>query len=122
MLECYELETFLTLAEELHFGRTAERTHVSTARVSQTIRRLERRVGAQLFNRTSRRVELTPIGHRLSEDLQPAREMIVAGFERAVRSGRGITGTLHVGFVGAAGGQLLRGATEVLPAPQPALQ
>jgi DNA-binding transcriptional LysR family regulator len=119
MLERYELETFLTLAEELHFGRTAERTHVSTARVSQTIRRLERRVGAQLFNRTSRRVELTPIGHRLYEDLQPAREMIVAGFERAVRSGRGITGTLHVGFVGAAGGQLLWDAAELLHARQP---
>ena len=62
MLERYELETFLTLAEELHFGRTAERTHVSTARVSQTIKKLERRVGAPLFNRTSRHVELTPSG------------------------------------------------------------
>lgn len=119
MLERYELEAFLTLAEELHFGRTAERTHVSTARVSQTIRRLERRVGAPLFNRTSRRVELTPIGHRLYEDLQPAREMIVAGFERAVRSGRGVTGTLHVAFVGAAGGQLLSDAADLLHARQP---
>lgn len=119
MLERYELETFLTLAEELHFGRTAERTHVSRARVSQTIRRLERRVGAPLFNRTSRRVELTPIGHRLYEDLQPAREMIEAGFERALRSARGITGTLPVGFVGAAGGQLLFEAAELLHTRQP---
>ena len=119
MLERYELETFLTLAEELHFGRTAERTHVSTARVSQTIKGLERRVGAPLFNRTSRRVELTPIGHRLYDDLRPARDMIAAGFERAVRSGRGITGTLHVGFVGAAGGQLLSEAAGLLHARQP---
>ena len=119
MLERYELEAFLTLAEELHFGRTAERTGVSTARVSQTIRGLERRVGAPLFNRTSRRVELTPIGRRLYEDLQPAREMIVAGFDRAVRSGRGITGTLNVGFVGAAGGQLLSEAAELLQVRQP---
>ena len=119
MLERYELEAFLTLAEELHFGRTAERMHVSTARVSQTIRKLERRVGAPLFNRTSRRVELTPIGRRLYDDLHPAREMIVAGLERAVRSGRGITGTLHVGFVGAAGGQLLSEAAGLLHARQP---
>jgi len=119
MLERYELETFLTLAEELHFGRTAERTHVSTARVSQTISRLERRVGAPLFNRTSRRVELTPIGHRLYDDLRPAQEMIAAGFERALRSARGITDTLRVGFVGAAGGQLLSEAAELLHARQP---
>ncbi|MFG1625311.1 LysR family transcriptional regulator [Kribbella sp. NPDC049227] len=119
MLERYELETFLTLAEELHFGRTAERMHVSTARVSQTIRGLERRVGAPLFNRTSRRVELTPIGRTLSDDLRPAREMIAAGFERAVRSARGITGTLRVGFVGAAGGQLLLEAAELLHTREP---
>jgi DNA-binding transcriptional LysR family regulator len=119
MLERHELEAFLTLAEELHFGRTAERMNVSTARVSQTIRKLERRVGAPLFNRTSRRVELTPIGRRLYDDLQPAWERIEAGVERAVRSGRGITGTLHVGFVGAAGGQLLSEAAELLHARQP---
>ena len=87
---------------------------MSTARVSQTIKKLERRVGAPLFNRTSRRVELTPIGQRLYDDLRPAREMIETAFERAVRSGRGITGTLHVGFVGAAGGQLLSDAAALL--------
>ena len=59
MLERHELDAFLTLAEELHFGRTAERLHISTTRVSQTIAKLERRVGVPLFNRTSRRVELT---------------------------------------------------------------
>ncbi|WP_432893437.1 LysR family transcriptional regulator [Kribbella sp. CA-245084] len=119
MLERYELETFLTLAEELHFGRTAEQLHVSTARVSQTIKRLERRIGAPLFIRTSRRVELTPIGHRLYDDLRPARELIAVGFERACRSARGITGTLRVGFVGAAGGQLLLEAAELLKTRQP---
>ena len=58
MLERHELEAFLTLAEELHFGRTAERLRVSTARISQTIAKLERRIGVPLFNRTSRRVVL----------------------------------------------------------------
>jgi DNA-binding transcriptional LysR family regulator len=47
------IEIFLTVAEELHFGRTAERLHVSTARVSQTVKQLERRVGVLLFERTS---------------------------------------------------------------------
>ena len=62
MLERHEIEAFVTLAEELHFGRTAERLHVSTARVSQAIKRMELRVGVPLFERTSRRVELTEAG------------------------------------------------------------
>ena len=63
-MERREIEIFLTLADELHFGRTAERLLVSTARVSQTIKNLERRFGALLFERTSRRVTLTPVGRR----------------------------------------------------------
>jgi len=68
-MELRDIEIFLTLAEELHFGRTAERLRVSQARVSQAIRRQERRLGVALFDRTSRRVALTPVGRRLREDL-----------------------------------------------------
>ncbi len=114
MLERHELEAFLTLAEELHFGRTAERLRVSTARISQTIAKLERRIGVPLFDRTSRRVELTPLGRRLHEEVRPAWQQITSAFERAVAAGRGLTGTLRVAFVGAAGGQLLVGAAELL--------
>ncbi|MER5279062.1 LysR family transcriptional regulator [Streptomyces sp. NPDC002809] len=66
-----ELECFLVLAEELHFGRTAARLHLSRARVSQLIQKLERHVGAPLFTRTSRRVALTRLGSRFREDLEP---------------------------------------------------
>ncbi|MEU5721087.1 LysR substrate-binding domain-containing protein [Micromonospora sp. NPDC047738] len=100
MLERYEIETFLTLAEELHFGRTAERLRVTTGRISHVIRKLERRIGAPLFERTSRVVRLTPIGARLAEELRP----LVAGMEdavrRAVEAGRGLSGELRVAFVG----------------------
>ncbi|NKZ08552.1 LysR family transcriptional regulator [Actinomadura latina] len=113
MLERYEIEALLTLAEELHFGRTAERLHVSTARISQTIAKLERRVGVPLFDRTSRRVEPTAAGRRLHERLRPAWDQITDAFEEAVAAGRGVTGTLRVAFVGAAGGQLLAGAAEL---------
>ncbi|SED16324.1 DNA-binding transcriptional regulator, LysR family [Amycolatopsis tolypomycina] len=107
-----ELETFLTLAEELHFGRTAERLHVSTAQVSQTIRKLERRIGVPLFTRTSRRVELTPSGRRFRADLEPAFTAVGAAVAKAVEAGRGVTGTLRVAFGDAAGGQLLAGVAE----------
>src|SRR5689334_1249589 len=111
-MERYEIEAFLTLAEELHFGRTAMRLRVTTARVSQVISKLERRVGAPLFERTSRSVVLTPIGQRLHDDLRPAFERLDAALAAAVAAGRGVTGLLRVGFVGAAAGQLLVRATD----------
>ncbi|MFG2004970.1 LysR family transcriptional regulator [Spirillospora sp. NPDC048911] len=119
MLERHELEAFLTLAEELHFGRTAERLHVSTARISQTIAKLERRIGLPLFDRTSRRVELTAVGRQLYEDVRPAWDQITTAVERAIDTGRGLAGTLRVAFVGAAGGQLLVGATELFREAHP---
>ncbi|MCF2530366.1 LysR family transcriptional regulator [Yinghuangia soli] len=90
MLERHELEAFLLLAEELHFGRTADRLHVTTSRVSQIIRRLERRIGAPLFERNSRQVQLTPLGAKLRDDLLPAYEAITAGLAEAVATSRGV--------------------------------
>ncbi|MFD2764020.1 LysR family transcriptional regulator [Micromonospora eburnea] len=100
MLERYEVETFLTLAEELHFGRTAERLRVTTGRISHVVRKLERRIGAPLFERTSRVVRLTPIGARLADDLRPLAAGMAEAVQRAVEAGRGLTGELRVAFVG----------------------
>ncbi|MER7757078.1 LysR family transcriptional regulator [Kitasatospora sp. NPDC097643] len=111
--ERHEIETFLALTEELHFGRTAERLHVSTARVSQTVRKLERRVGAQLFTRTSRRVEPTELGRQLAEELRPAWRAVGAAVQRAAEAARGRTGVLRVAFAGPAAGQLLIGIAEL---------
>ncbi|WP_141575429.1 LysR family transcriptional regulator [Actinomadura sp. WMMA1423] len=119
MLERHEIEAFLVLSQELHFGRTARRLGVSTARVSQTIRGLERRVGTRLFDRTSRRVEPTPAGRRLAGELGPAWERIGAAMERAVQEGRGVTGTLTAAFTDAAAGQLLAGAARLLRSREP---
>lgn len=113
MLERYELEAFLTLAEELHFGRTAERLHVSTARISQIIAKLERRIGVPLFDRTSRRAELTDVGRRLYDEVRPAWDRIGDAVEQAVATGRGFTGTLRAAFVGAAAGQLVADAADL---------
>ncbi|MFC7723239.1 LysR family transcriptional regulator [Nonomuraea recticatena] len=97
-MEYRAIEIFLTLAAELHFGRTAERLHLSQSRVSQTIRQMERRIGAPLFDRTSRRVSLTPIGQRLREDLEPAHRQIQNALARAEAAARGVTGVLEIGF------------------------
>jgi len=52
-VELRDIEIFLTLAEELHFGRTAERLHVSVARVSQAIKKQERSIGVELLYGTA---------------------------------------------------------------------
>lgn len=110
MLERHEIETFLTLAKELHFGRTAERLHVTTGRVSHVVKKLERGIGAPLFERTSRRVRLTAIGERLADDLAP----LVAGIEEALRratdAGRGVSGELTVAFLGEWGAPVVSAA------------
>lgn len=113
------MEIFLTLADELHFGRAAERLHVSTARVSQTIKKLERRIGAPLFERTSRRVELTPIGRRLGDELRPAYQQIHDAIDRAVAAGYGMGGTLRVGFVGAGTAKFVLEVAEAFRAEHP---
>lgn len=100
MLERLEVEVFLALAEELHFGRTAERLRLTTGRVSQVVKKLERRIGGQLFDRTSRSVRLTAVGRRLADDLVPVVAAMEAALRRAEDAGRGVTGELRVAFLG----------------------
>jgi DNA-binding transcriptional LysR family regulator len=118
-VELREIEIFLTLADELHFGRTAQRLFVSTARVSQTIKKLERQVGALLFERTSRQVTLTPVGRRLRDDLEPAFQQIEAGVERAIAAGRNEEGVLRVGFFRAAAGRFVLEVADAFEARHP---
>jgi DNA-binding transcriptional LysR family regulator len=96
-VELRDIEIFLALAEELHFGRTAERLHVSQARVSQSIKQQERRIGGTLFERTSRSVRLTPLGARLRDRLDAGYREIQAGIDEATAAARGRVGTLSVG-------------------------
>jgi DNA-binding transcriptional LysR family regulator len=83
-----EIEAFLAVAEELHFGRAATRLHLTTSRISQSIRGLERRIGAPLFERTSRTVRLTPLGQTLFEDVRPAVQRLEEALRKAERAAR----------------------------------
>ncbi|MET9451469.1 LysR family transcriptional regulator [Streptomyces cinerochromogenes] len=120
-MERDELECFLLLAEELHFGRTAERMRLSRARVSQLVQRLERRVGAPLFIRTSRRVALSSLGRQLRADLEPHHRAIEAALERAAATARGVDTVLHVGFSNPLTGEIVMKTTEVLRVSHPGL-
>ncbi|MFE5720500.1 LysR family transcriptional regulator [Streptomyces erythrochromogenes] len=95
-MELRDIEIFLVLAEELHFGRAAQRLHVSQARVSQAIKKQERRIGAELFARTSRTVRLTEVGRQFRDDLQPVYAGLHESLQRAQLAAHGITAQLRV--------------------------
>jgi DNA-binding transcriptional LysR family regulator len=118
-VELADLEVFLILAEELHFGRTATRAHVSPARISQRIQALERHVGAALFERTSRRVVLTPLGDQLRQDLTPAHAALLSALSRAREAARSPAGTLRIGFTETTAGSALDQLIEAFEQAQP---
>jgi DNA-binding transcriptional LysR family regulator len=103
-VELRELRLFLTLAEELHFGRTAEKLQLTPSRVSQSLRALEAKLGAQLVHRTSRRVKLTPFGEQFRREVAPAVEQLDGVLDRANADARSVEGTLRLGIFSAPAG------------------
>ncbi|MFZ3555941.1 LysR family transcriptional regulator [Streptomyces sp. BH055] len=100
-MELRDIEIFLTLADELHFGHTAERLHISPPRVSQAIARQERRLGGELFDRSNRRrIRLTPLGQQLRDDLLPAHQRIQQAIDRAATAAQTGASTLRAGYSG----------------------
>jgi DNA-binding transcriptional LysR family regulator len=98
-LELRELRIFLALAEELHFGRTAERLGISQPGVSEAVRVLESRLGVKVFDRTSRRVSLTPAGEELRRALVPALAALDQALSQVSELSGAVRGLLRVGFV-----------------------
>jgi DNA-binding transcriptional LysR family regulator len=92
-----EIRVFLTLAEELHFRRTAERLSLSQSRVSHALRNFELRVGGRLFERTSRQVRLTALGEQLLASIAPAYEQMRRAFTDARDTATGVSGTVRIG-------------------------
>lgn len=106
-MELREIEAFLVLAEELSFGRTAERLYLTRPRVSQLIRDLERQVGGPLVVRTSRQVDLTPAGAVLAAEMGAAHRALGEALRRARAAARQASNQLRIGFYSAVIADLL---------------
>lgn len=98
-IELRHLRYFIAVAEELHFGRAAERLHMAQPPLSQQIRQLEEQLGFQLFHRTKRTVQLTEAGTVFLDRCQ----QLLLQFDQAIQDGqqasRGEIGKLAIGFV-----------------------
>jgi len=92
------LVAFLAVAEELHFGKAAQRLHISQPPLSQQIRQFEEDVGATLFVRTTRSVQLTPAGRLLLERAHLLRAEAEAALHAVRRCAIGDEGLLSLGF------------------------
>jgi DNA-binding transcriptional LysR family regulator len=108
-VEFRELRYFAVLCEELHFGRAAERLHISQSPLSQTIAQLERKLGTRLLDRSSRHVQLTPAGEVLREHAERLLRELDDAVGATRRAGGGETGPFRI-----AAGPVARAA--VLPA------
>ncbi|WNV85538.1 LysR family transcriptional regulator [Umezawaea sp. Da 62-37] len=115
-MELRALKYFVTVAEELHFGRAAERLRIVQPAVSQQIARLERELGVRLLDRTSRRVRLTPAGDRV---LAAARETLAAAARVRVVAGESAA-TLRIGLASCVSPRVERALARLRAGERPA--
>jgi DNA-binding transcriptional LysR family regulator len=114
-MELRHLRYFSVLADELHFGRAAQRLAISQPPLSVAIRQLEDSVGARLFERNSKSVRLTPAGQALRASARQLLRQAEAAALEARDVAAGSAGQLRIGFVGA---MLYRGLPQALRAFQ----
>jgi DNA-binding transcriptional LysR family regulator len=96
--ELRQLRTFVAVAEELHFTRAAQRLNLSQQSLSSQIRTLEQRLGVELFDRSTRRVELTDAGRTLLSHAMPLLASATRAWEEVGRTGLGEVGQVSVSY------------------------
>ncbi len=97
-----QLRYFIAVAEELHFGRAAERLHVSQPPITRQIQALEDQLGAQLFNRTPRGVELTQAGALFLDEARNIAALLDQAADRVHRASEGGLGRIDIAIFGTA--------------------
>ena len=121
-MEFRYLRSFLAIAEELHFGRAAQRLHLAQPSLSQQLQRLEREVGVELVRRSSHQVRLTPAGEAFRDEARKLLDQMDRAVAAAHAVATGRAGTLNIGFNFPAGQDVLPAALAHLNAEHPRVQ
>lgn len=119
MITLDQVRSFVAVAEELHFGRAAERLQMTQPPLSRQIQKLEKSVGAQLLERDNRRVELTGAGAAFLDEAYRLLNLVEGAGDLARRVDAGAAGVVRLGFTAVSAisilGPLLRRLTAALP-------
>lgn len=114
-----QVRCFIAVAEELHFGRAAERLSMTQPPLSRQIQKLEKSVGAQLLERDNRRVSLTGAGAAFLDEAYRLLNLVEGAGDLARRVDAGAAGVVRLGFTAVSAisilGPLLRRLTSALP-------
>jgi len=106
-MELRQIRSFLSIAETLHFGRTAELIHLSQPALSLQIRALEEEVGVRLFERNRRKTTLTAAGIAFRDDAAAALSQLDQASRRARLAANGKLGLLRIGFISTVGSEIV---------------
>lgn len=107
MFTLSQLNSFVAVAEEMHFGRAAERLNMTQPPLSRQIQNLERDLGIQLFDRTRRTIQLTATGTAFLPKARHLLHLTQMAAETARRTSLGLAGAVHIGFTSAVGHTVL---------------
>lgn len=121
-MEVRQLRYFLAVAEELHFGRAADRLHMSQPPLSVQVSRLEQEIGTPLFVRSTRRVTLTPAGQHLQTRAQAILRELESVREEMRQYADGMSGKLAAGFVSSANYTVLPGVVQLFRNHRPHIE
>ena len=121
-MELRQIEAFLAVAEELHFGRAAHRLRMAQSPLSQTIRKLEKSLGTALFERNTRAVSLTTAGFAFLPHARKILEEFDLARRAATADSGEVYGRLSIGFSGALNHKTLPPLTRALRHRYPQLE
>ncbi|MEU8624708.1 LysR family transcriptional regulator [Streptomyces sp. NPDC048669] len=121
-MELRHLSAFVAVAEELHFGRAAKRLQMAQPPLSQQIRKLEKELGVQLFERNTRSVRLTSAGESFLQPVRTVLDDLDIAVRAAKAAGRGEYGRVSIGFAGASSHETLPRLTRAVRAAHPGIE
>ena len=106
-MEMRQIESFLSLAATLHFGKSSQELHLSQPALSLQIKALEEELGVRLFDRNRQRTLLTEAGAAFRGDAAAAMERLAEAKKRAALTARGKIGVIRLGFISTAGYEIV---------------